>query len=216
MKATHSELVRDRRDGAAWRIAFRRTEDGIGVYNPTRRRLGIVAFMLVWLCGWGAGEWFALSQLLDSGTPLAANLFLLVWVSLWTVAGIVVLLIVLWQLVGVEKLFLIEGGGIVTERGFGPVTRRRIFRVDEVSEVSLAQQQPQSASASAITTAGAVQFLAGGKRHSFGIDLDEEEADRVATLMRDFLGRHQSDRAAPASGDGSGPSGDGAAQTAPG
>lgn len=203
MKGTHSDIVRDRRDGAPWRVLFRRTADGIGIYNPTRRKLAIVAFLLVWLCGWAVGEWFALSEILRPGGPLAIDLFLLVWASFWTLGGLAVLAVVGWQLFGVEKLFLIEGGGIVTERGFGPLTRRKVFRVDQVSDVDFAEKQRKSA-ASGVFSGGSVCFLADGKPHSFGIELDDEEADRVVTLMRDFIARHRP-AGADQAGDGGAP-----------
>ncbi|RST86649.1 hypothetical protein EJC49_09245 [Aquibium carbonis] len=199
MKGIHSDIVRDRRDGAPWRVTFRKTQDGIGVYNPTRRNIGLVIFMLVWLCGWAMGEWFALAQLFGSGGPFAVDLFLLVWVSFWTLGGLAALAVLAWNLVGVEKLFLIEGGGIVTERGFGAITRRKVFRVDQLSGVELAEQQGRHAANGAFS-GGAVRFVADGKPQSFGIGLDDEEADRVVTLMQAFLERHQPERDRATSG----------------
>lgn len=214
MNAAHSDIVRDRPDGAPWRITFRRTEDGIGVYNPTRRKLALVAFMLVWLCGWAAGEWFALSEIFRSGSPLAVDLFLIVWASFWTIGGLAVLAVVGWQLFGVEKLFLIEGGGIVTERDLGPITRRKVFRVDQVSEIGFAGEKREGA-ADTVFSGGAVRFFADGKPQSFGIELDDEEADRVVILMREFVERHNpvgADRA----GDGDQVRDDGASAPAAG
>src|SRR5690349_10476274 len=65
------------------------------------------ACLAVWLCGWAAGEAFALGMLgrgaiavrtatppdpgrqpLEIGAALAMGAFLLVWLSLWTLGGI--------------------------------------------------------------------------------------------------------------------------------
>jgi hypothetical protein len=197
MKGSDSDIARNRSDGAPWRITVRKTPDGIGVYNPTRRKVGPVVFLLIWLCGWSVGEVFALSEILRSGSPLAVDLFLLVWVSFWTLGGLVVLAVVAWNLFGVEKLFLIEGGGIVTERGFGPFTRRRMFRADEVSEVGFPAEKP-AGTRGGVFSSGAVRFFADGKPASFGIELDDEEADRVTALMREFIARHRPPGAASA------------------
>lgn len=196
--------VPPRRDGAPWRITVRKTADGVGVYNPTRRKLGLVIFMVFWLCGWSAGEWFALSEILRPGSPLVVDLFLLVWVSLWTLGGLAVLAVVAWNLVGVEKLFLVEGGGIVVERGIGPLTRRKVYRVDQVGEIGFAHQLG-SRRAEGILSGGAVRFFADGKPQFFGIDLDDEETHRVVSLMQDFVGRHRPEPAA--SGETGEPSG---------
>lgn len=200
MKGIHPAIAGVRRDGSAWRIAVRGTPDGIGIYNPRRRKLGLVVFLLLWLSGWAVGEWFALAQLLGSGNPLAVDLFLLVWVSFWTLGGVVALCVVGWQLFGVEKLFLIESGGVVTERGFGPFTRRKVFRVDQVSDVGFPVQNRENP-ANGIFSGGAVRFFADGKPESFGIELDDEEADRVVTLMREFIERHQPAAAGKADAD---------------
>lgn len=198
--ASDLENAPRRRDGAPWRIAVRETADGVGVYNPTRRKLGLVLFMVLWLCGWSAGEWFALSEILRPGSPLVVDLFLLVWVSLWTLGGLAVFAVIAWNLVGVEKLFLIEGGGIVTERGFWRLTRRKVYRVDQVGDVGLAHQlgtqRPQG-----ILSGGAVRFFVDGKPQSFGIELDDEEADRVVSLMQDFVKRHRPEPAADSDAD---------------
>lgn len=197
MKGIHSDLVVDRRDGAPWRVTFRRTDDGIGIYNPTRRKYALVAFLLVWLAGWGAGEYFALSQIITSGNPLAVDLFLLVWVTGWTLGGLVVLSVVAWHLVGVEKLFLIEGGGIVTERGFGPFTRRRIHPVDRISEVGYTHPMASEATGGMFSK-GAVTFYVDGEPRTFGIELDGEETARVVDLITAFLDRHRPAEAAAA------------------
>ena len=79
-----------------------------------------------------------------------------------------------------------------------------------MSDVDLADRQDKNAS-DGVFTGGAVRFVADGKPRSFGIGLDDEEADRVVTLLRDFLARHQSvvevtvDAAAPGTGDDGAP-----------
>lgn len=201
MKGIHSEIVRDRRDGAPWRVTFRRTEAGIGIYNPTRRKMALVIFMIVWLAGWAVGEYFALTEILRSGSPIAVDLFLLVWVTAWTLGGVIVSSVIAWQLFGSEKLFLIDGGGIVAERGIGPFTRRKVFPAEQVTEVGLAPSVAQSA-ADGFLSRGRVRFHVAGNARGFGIELDDEEAERVVDLIRDFIERHQG-----ASGGGGGDAG---------
>ena len=189
MGDTRSNCFGERRDGMPWRITVRKTGDGIGVYNPTRRKIGLVLFMLVWLIGWAAGEYFALSEIMRSGSPLAVDLFLLVWVCAWTLGGGLVLTVLVWQLFGVEKLFLVEGGGVVTERGFGPFTRRRIHAVDQISDIDLATDEARN-SANGLLAQGSLRFLADGNPRGFGVELDEEEAELVVGLLRRFVQRN--------------------------
>lgn len=175
--------------GGAGRMTIRKTADGIGVYNPTRRKIGLILFMIVWLGGWSVGEFFALTEIFGSGSPFAVDLFLLVWVTVWTFGGVIVWSVVAWQLFGVEKLFLIDGGGIVTERGFGPFTRRKVFPVEKVTEVGFAPPAPKRA-ADGFLSRGKVRFMVDGKPAGFGIELDDKEAGQVVDLVRRFIERH--------------------------
>lgn len=179
----------DRPAGGSARMTIRKTADGIGVYNPTRRKIALVLFLIVWLAGWSVGEFFALWGLFGSSSPFAVDLFLLVWVTAWTFGGLVVWSVVAWQLFGVEKLFLIDGGAIVTERGFGPFTRRKVFPVEKVTEVGYAPPAAKSA-ADGFLSRGKVKFMVDGKPAGFGIELDDKEAGQVVDLMRRFIERH--------------------------
>lgn len=189
MVEAHSQGLGERRDGAPWRITVRETVDGIGVYNPTRRKIALVAFLMVWLTGWAVGEFFALSEIFRSGSPWAVDLFLLVWVTGWTFGGLAVLTVVAWQLFGVEKLFLVEGGGVVTERGFGPFTRRQVHAANQISDIGVAREKARNAADGALER-GSVRFIADGKPRGFGVELDDEEAELVVGLLRRFVERH--------------------------
>jgi hypothetical protein len=50
-------------------------------------RYGSAAFLIFWLCGWAAGECFAIWALVKGSTPGFAKLFLLVWLTFWTFGG---------------------------------------------------------------------------------------------------------------------------------
>ena len=92
-------------------------------------RYGTALFLAIWLAGWAAGEAFALWALvagawaLITGSPmsagaeplalgpaLAAGLFLLVWLSIWTLGG---------YAAGAELLRILFGGDDLNARGDG-------------------------------------------------------------------------------------------------
>ena len=92
-------------------------------------RFGSALFLSVWLVGWAAGEAFALwalvvgawalltgspmtsgSELLELGPALAGGLFLLVWLSIWTLGG---------YAAAAELLRLLFGGDEITARADG-------------------------------------------------------------------------------------------------
>lgn len=164
------------------RIGILETADGLGIYNPSRRSWPLVAFLVVWLAGWAAGEAFALSQIV--GAPLPVVAFLALWGSLWTVAGVGVTAVVMWLLGGAEVLFL-TGGSLVREVRFFGLTRRTVVPLDAIADLDVAAR---TGSANPLRL-GKVLFDAGGKPMSFGIGLDDDEAKAAVTAIRDYLSR---------------------------
>lgn len=106
-------------------LTLRLTRSGFELGWPAGKRSWLnllpAAFLCFWLCGWAAGEIFALSALFGMGddpAPLPARLFLLVWVAGWTYGGAMAI----WQ------LYLLVGP---SRRGRLEVTPRRLILVPE-------------------------------------------------------------------------------------
>ncbi len=119
--------------------------DGIGATSFRFRPQGpgrffVAAFLSFWLCGWLAGEIFALWvlwRLLGNGLAtgqwaLPAVLFLLVWLSLWSVGGAVALRQVLGALWSEDRLVLGADGSLLREAHRGPFRRRRALPRQEI------------------------------------------------------------------------------------
>src|SRR5688500_5672359 len=109
------------------------------VFRPTGcMRFGLAAFLGVWLCGWAAGEWFALRVLIagvQSGqawtvTSHPAGLmvggFLILWTTLWTIGGVAALISFLRSVAGVDRL-IVTPEAWELERGIGPFSISRTF-----------------------------------------------------------------------------------------
>lgn len=109
---------------------------GVGRFFPA-------AFLSVWLCGWLAGEGFALTILamgvrslltgepprpgqapLQVGPALAVGAFILVWLTIWTFGGVMAMRELL-RLVWAEDRVIARGDGISVLRRLGPFRSRR-------------------------------------------------------------------------------------------
>lgn len=191
------EATRPKR-GTLDRVTIRRTADGLGIHNPTRRSIPVILFLLFWLCGWAAGAGFALTEIVG-GTPWPIMIFLMVWLSIWTVGGVVAMLTVAWQLAGIERLFIISGV-MVVERGFGPFRRRQIHPLADVTNLRVKiASNPQ---ASGLVQVGSVTFDVAGKTYDFGIGLDSVETAAVIDAIRAELKRPDAGEADVAFGRG--------------
>jgi hypothetical protein len=113
------------------------------------------AFLALWLCGWAAGETFALWMLvkgaiavltgtppdpgrqpLEIGAALAMGGFLLVWLSFWTLGGVAAgaeLLRLLW---GMDRV-LVASGRLTVTWSRGLFRRTRAYERHEVRRVIL-------------------------------------------------------------------------------
>ena len=113
------------------------------------------AFLAFWLCGWAAGEAFALRLLIKgglsllTGTPtgpgreslplglaLGAGLFILFWLALWTVGGIAALA-ELFRLLWGEDRLEVAGGRLIVTRVRGPFRTQRAFDRTSIRRIGL-------------------------------------------------------------------------------
>ena len=170
-------------DGAATaRITIRETPDGLGIYNPARRNMPVVLFLLLWLAGWSAGEYFALAEILSSRNPIAEG-FLIFWVTFWTMGGAICWWVVLWNLFGTERVF-VTGGALVRSVGVGPLRRRKVYPVGEIS--NLRSISPAKGGNGTIL-ASAIAFDVDGKTREVGAGMDQDEVEVVLAALRRYL-----------------------------
>ena len=159
------------------RISVRRTPDGLGVHIPPSRKLFVVLFLMFWLCGWAAGEFFALREIIRGG--FGPDLFLVVWIIPWTAGGIGVLWTILWQLFGVERLFF-TANALVREWGLLSIRSRRVIEGAEIREVSVV-----SGAGNDLAGMGTIKVATTGRQMRIGSGLTDYEAELVAKLVRE-------------------------------
>ncbi|MEA5390949.1 hypothetical protein VB738_06705 [Cyanobium gracile UHCC 0139] len=108
-------------------------------------RFVVAAFLLLWLCGWLAGEVFALwilwklvGAFLASGEgALPVALFLLVWLGLWSLGGAAALRALLRALWSEDRLTLAADGMLERQVQRGPFRRRRVLPLREIRRFQL-------------------------------------------------------------------------------
>jgi len=175
-RAEIERLVADtRRLRGDLRIAVAQTDDGLGILIPPMRNYFAAGFLALWLCGWAAGEYFALREIVNGGIT---GLFLLIWLVPWTLAGAAVLWAILWQIFGIERLF-VTAGALVREwrlLGFG---RRRVVLGDEIRGVAIA-----SGNGNDLVGIGTIKVATTGRTMRIGSGLTRHDAELVTELIR--------------------------------
>lgn len=155
----------------AGRVIILESEDGLAIHNPALRSWPRLLFLLFWLSAWWMGEAFALREIV--GAPSAGFFFLMIWLIVWTIAGLGVSLVVLWHMFGRERLIVVRGD-VLQEIGIGPLLRSRNW-------------PPGGAAGFAARFEGrrGIFFAAGGKTRRFGARMsDGELRSTLAALHR--------------------------------
>lgn len=164
------------------RLTIRETEDGLGVHVPAVKNVPLILFLLVWLCGWAAGEWFALGQIFD-GRFHVTDVFLAVWATLWTLGGLGAMLALGWQLAGTERLF-VTSGALVVEKGFAFFRRRKVWNPGDAGNFRRGQVGVHTTS---VVGSNGIAFDAGGRTHHFGASLNSVEASALLAAIARHL-----------------------------
>ena len=157
------------------RIIVRNTQDGLGISIPPGRNIAVVLFLLLWLCGWAAGETFAIQELLRG--PLVVKLFMLLWGGIWTLGGLGVMWVILWQLFGREQLFF-TGGALVREWSLLGYRNRRVVMGEAIQSIKVA------VGASDLAGIGTIHVRTAEKTLRIGSGLSPEEAEFISDLIR--------------------------------
>jgi hypothetical protein len=137
-------------------------------------------FLPLWLAGWAAGEFTVLGQLLSGAHSGRPNLFMVVWLTAWTLSGGWAAATVAWLFAGRERL-RIEQGTLTLEHVVGPVGRRRSYDLRQVTGLRTLPQTSQEMMAANMVPfgfgrAGALAFDYGTSTVRWGAGLDEAEA----------------------------------------
>ena len=162
-------------------MAVERTIEGWRLTLKSRGggRYANAAFLAFWLCGWAAGEGFALWMLvrgaialltgappdarhapLATGPALVAGMFLLLWLTFWTVGGIAAMSELL-RLVWGEDRVEFASGRLTATWIRGPFRGSRAFERDTIRRVTLAGRYDHL---TLETTRGRVELSALGTR----------------------------------------------------
>ena len=157
-------------------------------------RLFSAAFLAFWLCGWAAGETFAIWALVKgaiallTGTPaepgsgppevvpaLGVALFLIVWLAFWTFGGIMAMRELL-RLTWAEDLLIVHGGQLRVRQSTGPFRKTHEFGREGMRRFGLSHRRDVL---TLWTTTGNLELSSLGT---------PEERREAADLLRSELG----------------------------
>ncbi len=168
------------------KITYEDSTDGLMIAIPAPKFWPVLIFLAVWLCGWAAGEWAAISSLLESADDWAAAGFLMVWLIGWSIGGGFALIFFLFMALGKERI-LVRPDAIYVRKevlGVGPTRRYDRMQIRELHVLPI----PQGRDRRGMKSFGRIAFEYGEKTVTIGIVTKDDEANELANLLRGRLG----------------------------
>jgi len=108
---------------AEGRAQVERTGLGLAITIPARKNWFAIPFLLFWLIGWLFGEVTVTAELL-ANNPNTPDLFLVVWLLMWTMGGGFAIVALFWMLAGKHIITQLPGFLRVENKVFGWGTQK--------------------------------------------------------------------------------------------
>jgi len=172
------------------RYTLEQTADGVQATIPAARHWATIVLLSVWLAVWAFGEARVATQLLGAHWR-GATVFLTVWLLGWSLAGLMVLTTVIWQVAGREIITVsrqrlsrrIEAFGFGRTRSYAMQDVRDLRATPYINHRFAQQRVPFPWIGG--TTIGSIAFDYGARTIRFAPGMDEAEAKMlVAELIR--------------------------------
>ena len=170
--------------------------DGVkfSVRIPSKKHWLIILFFAVWLFGWFMGETSTLKKLI-SGNSVLANSFMLAWIIVWSIGGLIVITFLLWMLFG-QEIITIERGVFEVSRGILDLQiRKKNYDLNSIKHLELNHGPdlfnnffgPKYRFKDVLSiTGGKIRFDYGMKTIRFGLGIDEAEARHIIEEIKRY------------------------------
>ncbi len=170
-----------------------KTFDGLNIIVPSKKNWFSLLFGTVWFFGWLFGVLMVSGILLSSSETSdlgEADMFLTFWLIVWTFGGLVIVFLLLWGYFGQEK-FITKRNEVLFEKtvfNIGKKNRLDIsgiknFRTEFVNNNNNLFGRNNWALWG--LGVGKIKFDYGLKTYSFGLSVDEAEANYIVGLFKE-------------------------------
>ncbi len=162
----------------------------LSITIPAKKNWGIIFFFCIWLTGWAIGGGFALQKVFAAASADGGSeTFIKLWLVGWAYGVVLVLSLLLWTFFG-KELIESDGSMLKVERTLFGIGVKRRFDITEVKNFRVipeVEPSPFARRGNVPTpfSGGKIRFDFGLKSYSFGLELDQPEAQYLC----DFLSR---------------------------
>lgn len=158
----------------------------LSISIPSKKNWFALIFGTAWMGGWFAGFLAASSTLFKGGMGNGmGNNFLVFWLIMWTIGGIAITTTLLWGYFGKEDFILNEGEVQLNKTVFGIGIKKK-FEAIEIKNIRAEADNSYSRNRWAVwgMGPGKIKFDYGLKTYSFGMAVDDAEANHIVEIMQ--------------------------------
>jgi len=157
---------------------------------PARRNGAVIAFLIIWLCGWCLGEFTvlgAITGILKGSTP---SPFLSVWLVGWTVGGFFAFNVLIWNLKG-KEIITVETDTLTIEKKATLFFKPKSYDLNEVKNIRVDETVPDNGflqrrnAMEAFTSTGVIRFDYGMRTVKFAGGVDAAEAKFILQKLNE-------------------------------
>ncbi len=159
---------------------------------PAQKNWLVIVFSSIWMVGWFFGETFAISMLFSSDTPIFANLFILFWLTFWTLGGFMIVFNIFWMLFG-KEVITFQRQSLKIARKIGELGRSKEFDLKQIKFFSensfytpnaFIRQKRNRSLKSLDFTRGALKFDYGMETFYFAKGISQAEAKKIVEKLK--------------------------------
>ncbi len=157
----------------------------IQILIPSQKNWFAITFLCFWLCAWAFGLVMAGTTMFRGGPAL----FMGVWITFWTLGGLMAMSIVVWQIAGKEIITAGNGTLTIAKKGV-PFLKPKMYMLSEVRNIYAHEPELNYAFGRRAQlpfpyrNTGTIHFDYGLKTVRFGEGLDEAEGRYLVDLMK--------------------------------
>ena len=169
---------------------------GMSISIPSKKNWFALIFGTLWLGGWGSALGMVSQTFLvdingfnlgEAGEAEWGGLFVIFWLILWVLGGLMIVVLLAWGYFGNES-FQIENDRVIFQKGAFGIGRKRNLQKSEVKNFRF---NPVETSIFSTRNRwafwglgqGKIKFDYGMKTYSFGLALDDAEANYLVEKL---------------------------------
>lgn len=162
---------------------------GLSIIIPSKKNWFALLFGTVWLGGWIFGFTNVSDILLSDGAKGSGAMgFMTFWLIAWTVGGLAVIFLLLWGYFG-KEIFIEDGDKVLFEKSVFGVGKKDKLDKSEIgnfrTEIGNDGWFGGNRWAFWGLGPGKIKFDYGYKTYSFGLGVDDAEANHLVNMLRE-------------------------------